>query len=280
MSRVHQLAQPDHPPILFISPYLGPLPPWLTATLRTMADNTSFRWLIPSDQPPPAELARVPNVRWLPTTSVEYMARVQSVLGAFEIVPWKAYKIVDFKPILGPMFHDHTAGYEFWGHTDLDIFFGDLAKFITAETCERYDIMGSHKGRICGQFNLYRNTPVSNELWRSAPAIAEQMKDLGNHRFVDEAAFSDAVAAAAEQGRVRWGARIARHGYPEDRWAYEFRDGRVVVRPGGDRWKVRARMQSAERMFYHFRTWKPRTPFDPFAVSGWTIEKNECKPLV
>lgn len=269
----------DHPPILFISPYFGQLPPWLPATLRTIADNASFHWLVPTDQPAPAALARVPNVTWLPIAPEAYMTRVQRVLGPFEIVPWKAYKIVDFKPILGPMFHEHAEGYEFWGHTDLDIFFGDLARFLDAEACHRYDIIGSHPTRICGPFNLYRNVPAVNELWRRNPAIAEQMKDLLHHRFVDEAVYSDAVAAAAQEGRVRWMPRIGRHGYPEDAWAYEFRDGRVSVRPGLDRWKVRARLQSEERMFYHFRTWKPRAPFDPFSVGGWTIEKDECKPL-
>src|SRR5688572_18268972 len=41
------------------------------------------------------------------------------------------YKLCDFKPAYGLLFSDLLKEYEFWGHGDIDVIFGNIRSFIT-----------------------------------------------------------------------------------------------------------------------------------------------------
>ena len=40
------------------------------------------------------------------------------------------YKLCDYKPIYGLIFDEDLQDYDFWGHCDVDLIFGDIRKFI------------------------------------------------------------------------------------------------------------------------------------------------------
>ena len=88
----------------------------------------------------------------------------------------KPYKLCDYKPAYGDLFHDYLKGYDFWGHCDIDLVFGDIRKFITDDILEKYDRIG-----VDGPFTLYRNTHSINALYRK----------IGDYKriFVDQQAW-------------------------------------------------------------------------------------------
>ncbi len=71
----------------------------------------------------------------------------------FEPVLNVPYKLCDYKPMYGLIFEDYIAGYDFRGHVDTDIIWGDIGSFITDELMDRHDRISRR-----GHFNFYRNT--------------------------------------------------------------------------------------------------------------------------
>lgn len=68
------------------------------------------------------------------------------------------YKLCDFKPSYGYVLENYVKGYDFWGHCDVDLIFGNIRNFITDDILNRYDRILSR-----GHFTLYRNTPDVNQ---------------------------------------------------------------------------------------------------------------------
>ncbi len=209
----------------------------------------------------------------------DFLDRAVTCLGSIDRRSWAAKKIADFRPAFAEMFADFIKPYEFWGHTDHDIFFGDLAGNIPRESFDRYDVIGSSKRRICGPFTMYRNTPKLNGLWREDPQLVTLMKDVSTQCFLEEDAFSKIISLNHTGGHLRWLPRVARHGHPGDKLRYSFVDGRILVHGATDRLRALARLRSTERLLCHFRTWAPRVSFDPFEVRGWVIGEKNCTPF-
>lgn len=64
------------------------------------------------------------------------------------------------------MFQDYIKEYDFWGHCDADMIFGDIRKYVTDDILEKYDRLG-----VDGFFSLFRNTPEINSIYRKAGDI-------------------------------------------------------------------------------------------------------------
>ena len=72
----------------------------------------------------------------------------------------KPYKLCDYKPVYGIIFDEDLRAYDFWGHCDVDLIFGDIRKFITEDILNKYDRILSH-----GHFTLYRNNPETDNMF-------------------------------------------------------------------------------------------------------------------
>jgi hypothetical protein len=141
--------------ILLLLPYFGPLPGYADLFFRSCAHNPSIDWLLITDQT--LAPSRLPaNVKVLRTTFDAVRRSVDDVLGFRATLP-TPYKLVDFRPIFGLVFAEAMAGYDFWGHCDMDMLFGDLRRFITAEI-----LRGYNKVLIHGHLSLYRNCDEAN----------------------------------------------------------------------------------------------------------------------
>jgi len=81
----------------------------------------------------------------------------------FRICIPQPYKLCDFKVAYGEIFSALLSGYEFWGHCDNDLIFGDIRSFITEDILDRYDRILSR-----GHFTLYRNSPNVNAIYKEA----------------------------------------------------------------------------------------------------------------
>ena len=72
----------------------------------------------------------------------------------FPIFLERPYKLCDFKPAYGEIFAEELKDYDFWGHCDIDLVWGNIRKFYTDEVLSQYEKVGFN-----GHSNLYKNTP-------------------------------------------------------------------------------------------------------------------------
>ena len=142
----------------FIIPYFGLLPPNFDIFLRTCAENPDFDWLIITDDRSEHPYPRNVHIEY--STFVEFRARVQSNFDFHIALPYP-YKICDFRAAFGEIFAEEISDYRFWGHCDLDQYFGRISEFIGKDTLSSYD-----KILCLGHFTLFRNTPYINTLYR------------------------------------------------------------------------------------------------------------------
>lgn len=140
-----------------IVPYFGTLPKYFQLFLDSCAYNPGFDWLIFTDDDRPFRYPE--NVHKIPMTFSECRDLIQSRFD-FQIALPAAQKLCDYKCAYGYIFQNHLAGYDWWGHCDLDQIFGDLGAFITEEMLNTYDKIGS-----LGHLTLYRNTPENNRVF-------------------------------------------------------------------------------------------------------------------
>lgn len=100
----------------------------------------------------------------------------------FPIALNNPYKICDFKPAFGEIFQNEIKCYDFWGHCDTDLIFGDIRHFISDEILTNYDRILAN-----GHLTLYRNTQVTNAMYKKAiPSFKEVFSSNDNYAF-DEA---------------------------------------------------------------------------------------------
>lgn len=141
----------------FIIPYFGKLPNTFPLYLRTCAENPDFDWLILTDDRTHYDYPK--NVHCQCTTFDAFAARVQSCFG-FPIALKHPYKICDFRAAFGVIFAEELKQYRFWGHCDLDQYFGKISHFISEEILNTYD-----KILCLGHFTLFRNCPEINNMY-------------------------------------------------------------------------------------------------------------------
>lgn len=144
---------------IIITPYFGSLPEW----------SDKFE--------PPA------GFDWLLDTDIEaFKRRVKRVLGIeYPGLPGTG-KVWDYRCALGLLYAEEIKGYDYWGHMDFDMVFGDVAKWFTDELLGQVDIWSNHHSYVNGCFSLYRNRKEVNDLFMQFPAwkrIMENPKSLG-----------------------------------------------------------------------------------------------------
>lgn len=76
------------------------------------------------------------------------------------------YKLCDYRCMYGLLFADYLKEYEFWGHCDNDLIFGDISYFITDEVLDSYDKILSR-----GHLTIYRNVQEVNEYFKKSENI-------------------------------------------------------------------------------------------------------------
>lgn len=253
------------PRILFLIPYFGRWPLWMPFFLESCRHNPDIDWLFFSDCGVPPDLPD--NVTVEAWTFDDYCRRVSERLG----IPFAAetpYKLCDLKPALGDVHADRLSGYDFWGFSDIDLIYGDLRGYFTAERLTRRDLFATHARRVSGHLCLFRNDERMRRAYRQAPNWQKRLSDPRHNAF-DEGGFSRLFirhkgwpaplralanvfnpwwrraefveAHSTPNGRIPWtdGSRQ----YPE-RWIW--RAGRLTTDRDGDR----------AFPYFHFIGWK------------------------
>lgn len=172
--------------IVFIIPYFGRWPFWMPLFLKSCRCNPDIQWILYSDCGEPADLP--PNVRHVALSFDEYCALVSRRLG-FAFQPERAYKLCDLKPALGFVHEDDIRGFDFWGFSDLDLLYGQLRDYFTADRLARFDFFSTHERRVSGHLCLMRNTErMRTAFWR-IPDFQQRLCDQKSHAL-DEGGFT------------------------------------------------------------------------------------------
>ncbi|MDD1150608.1 hypothetical protein M5G25_20210 [Pseudomonas sp. TNT2022 ID357] len=174
------------PRILFLMPYFGRWPFWLPFFLESCRRNPDIDWLFFSDCGIPENLP--PNVQFESISFADYCALVSQRLN-IDFAPNAAYKLCDIRPAMGYIHIDRLQGYDFWAFGDIDLVYGDLRAYFTADRLAKYDLFSTHERRVAGHLCLIRNSARQLELFRQIKDWQARFTDQ-QHHALDEGAFS------------------------------------------------------------------------------------------
>jgi hypothetical protein len=138
---------------LMIVPYFGILPEWFDQWVANM------------------ELLKPLGYDYLLVTNLRlFEQRVRDKLGIEPNITPGTGKVWDYRCAFGVLFEEEIKGYDFWGHTDFDVVYGNVDKWVTDEFLSELDVHSNHNTYVCGPWTLYRNKKEVNELFYNSPS--------------------------------------------------------------------------------------------------------------
>lgn len=145
------------PKMCVFATYFGSLPNWFGLWAASCGANPDVDFFVVTDQ----HVEKLPsNVRILPETLAGIKAKIEVAVNS-KIALERPYKMCDYRPFMGLAYSYLLKDYDYWGHCDLDLFFGDL------KSCfEKYNLTNYDKFLPLGHFFLYRNTDEVNMRWQ------------------------------------------------------------------------------------------------------------------
>ena len=145
--------------VIFIIPYYGQLPDYFPAWLISAKAQKNIDFLLVTDllKESPAQ-----NIHILHNSFNETQKLFQSKFD-FKISLNKPYKLCDYKPAYGYIFSKYLKGYDFWGHCDVDLIWGNIREYLTNDVLDNYDLLFR-----TGHFRLYRNIEKMNLFFKNS----------------------------------------------------------------------------------------------------------------
>lgn len=137
-------------------PYFGKFPEWFDAWKISALNNSSIDFLIYTDSD---NIVSQGNLKVIRTSFVNFKAKLQSIFD-FTIKCDIPYKLCDYKPCYGKALHDDLKDYDFWGHCDADMIFGNIRKYISDDILDNIEKVFTN-----GFLTIYRNNEKMNNLF-------------------------------------------------------------------------------------------------------------------
>lgn len=181
--------------IALIVCYFGKLPWYFDYFVHSCKYNLSVDFFIVTDDLSYSE-PLTPNVRLIYKTITEVSSLASKKLG-LDVWVNRGYKLCDFKPAYGFIFSELLANYDFWGHIDLDIIFGNIRQFMTDDLLENHDLISVRPDWIPGCFLLFKNTLKMNMLFQQSKDY-KKVFTSNTHYCFDETNFAH---EAFEEGK-------------------------------------------------------------------------------
>ena len=145
--------------ICYIVPYFGKLPSNFQLWLNSCSLNKTIDWIIFTND----------------RSNYNYPENVKVIFCDFEDVKKMIIKNFDFevkidsywclslfKPAYGEIFKEYLTKYDFWGHCDVDVLWGNIRNFLTDDILSKYDKIGYQ-----GHSTLYKNEPNVNSRYKT-----------------------------------------------------------------------------------------------------------------
>lgn len=145
--------------ICYIIPYFGKLPNNFQIWLDSCKENSTIDWILFSDS---IEKFSYPsNVKKIFFSFEKFKTIIQENYN-FKIYIDKPWRLSYFKPAYGEIFQKYITGYDYWGHCDIDLIWGDIREFIKDDILNNYDRIGFQ-----GHSTIYKNMPVVNARYKT-----------------------------------------------------------------------------------------------------------------
>lgn len=142
--------------IIITNIYFGKKPQYFDLFLMSCAANKRFDFIFFTDFDFDKQY---PNIRHVKLSWKEIRELFQSKFD-FEISLTSPYKLCDYRPAYGHIFSSYFDGYDWWGHCDFDMIFGNLSPvFDIAESGQFVKIFRR------GHLSLYKNTDSINSVY-------------------------------------------------------------------------------------------------------------------
>jgi hypothetical protein len=143
--------------------YIGKLPWYFIYFIHSCKYNTTVDFIIVTDDE--AYTFKVPiNVKLVYMSLTQINELATRKLG-FKTSIVNGYKLCDFKPTYGILFSELIHGYDFWGHGDIDLIFGDIRAFINQKMLREFELISVRHDFLTGQFLLFKNNDNLNALF-------------------------------------------------------------------------------------------------------------------
>jgi hypothetical protein len=166
--------------------YIGKMPWYFQYFVHSCRYNPSIDFFIISDdriiQSLPANVKPV-------VMTLDDISKLASQKLGFEINISSGYKLCDFKPTYGFLFNELLKDYDFWGHGDIDVIFGNIRSFISDDILREHDLIVVRHDFLTGYFQLFRNSEKMNTLFMKSQDYRKVLQD-NKHYCFDETNFT------------------------------------------------------------------------------------------
>lgn len=134
--------------------YIGKLPDYFEIWLKSCENNPTIDFIVITDQ---MDIKNVPNNVKIVNMTLKQISDKAAKELQFKVKINSPFKLCDYKPAYGFIFKELLDGYDYWGHCDFDLIWGDLRYFFEKYNLEKYD-----KFLPMGHLSLYKNNKENN----------------------------------------------------------------------------------------------------------------------
>ena len=173
--------------ISILTCWYGPYPWYFSYFIQSCSYNPTINFIIITDNEESIHNKPI-NVTIKYKTLDEIKTSVSEKLN-FPVSIDNPYKLCDFKPAYGFLFPEIVNGYDFWGHGDIDVIYGNIRNFITDEMLQEFDIISPRPDWVPGCFLLFKNTEKMNTLFMQSKDY-RKVFESDQHFCFDETNFS------------------------------------------------------------------------------------------
>ena len=139
---------------VLILPYFGKLNDYFPLFLRSCSSSKLCDWLFFTDDRTEYDYPSNVHVKY---TTFDWIKQLIQSKFKFRVSLDTPYKLCDFKPTYGFVFSEYLEGYDYWGHCDSDVVFGNLDKYLNPLFQNSYD-----KLFAAGHLTIYKNDESNN----------------------------------------------------------------------------------------------------------------------
>ncbi len=179
--------------IAIITCWYGKFPWYYSYFIQSCLFNPTIDFYIITDNDD-SLIEKAANVKFIYKTLKDIEDKASLRLG-FKVNIQNPYKLCDFKPAYGYIFSELIENYDFWGHGDIDLIFGNIRTFITDDLMNNYDLISVRPDWVPGCFLLFKNIPKMNLLFTQSKDY-EKVFRSGTHFCFDETNFSHELFTA------------------------------------------------------------------------------------
>lgn len=165
--------------ICMISFYSGKLPAYFNMWLLSASYCKNIDFLIVTSD----KVKKLPpNVKIL-NVSLEDVRKLINKQLNINLKKLNPYKCADFKPMYGKILSEYLKDYEYWGHCDIDLMFGNLEKYLSIYEFEKFD-----KFSPLGHFSIYKNNTknLNSYLLNGGKYSFSNVISINDNLFFDE----------------------------------------------------------------------------------------------